>query len=133
MSDSYPKREPFYAHRFVRLITKTAAAQHIGPEACWLLSIIAHQEDAIHYRHPIRYWNEQLGALCGFGSRKRLVSARRRAVDAGWLVYREGGKGRPGVYWVEIPPEYQDLPDGPCDESGEINCRSDSSQGPSSR
>ncbi|MFW6124617.1 MAG: hypothetical protein ACOC46_00605 [Pirellulales bacterium] len=130
MADGYPQRAPFFAHRFVRLLTKTATAQQIGPEACWLLSIIAHQEDAIHYRHPIRYWNEQLGALCGFGSRKRLVSARRRAVDARWLVYHEGGKGRPGVYWVEVPAEYRDLPDGPCDESDATVCRSDSERKP---
>lgn len=116
-SEQYPEREPFFAHQFCRLLTKAAVAQRIGPEACWLLSVIVHQEDAIHYSRPVDYFNEQLMPLCGFGGRGRLVTARRKAIEAGWLHYEEGGKGKPGTYWVTIPAEYAGIPDGPCDES----------------
>lgn len=124
----YPKRPPFFAHRFCRLLTKAAAAQEIGPEACWLLTIIAHQEDAKRYRGPVTFWNEQVMPLCGFGGRSRLVAARVKAVEAGWLHYDGGGKGRPGVYWVLIPAGLEDLADTPCDETPDDICRPESGQ-----
>lgn len=102
---SYPTNRAghHFAHRFCRLLTKSAAAQDLGPEVCWLLTVIAHQEDAKRYRSAVTFWNEQLMPLCGFGSRKRLHTARQRAIDAGWLAYLPGGKGFPGRYWVTFP------------------------------
>lgn len=32
-SPKYPKREPFFAYRVIRLMAKTAAAQVMGPES----------------------------------------------------------------------------------------------------
>ena len=113
----YPNRPQFFAHKFCRLLTKTAAAMEIGPEACWMLSIIAGQEDSKRYTGPVLYWNDQLRNLCGFGSHKRLRTARERAVAAGWLHYEPGHKSTAPRYWVLIPPQYTDLPDGPCDEN----------------
>ena len=95
MSD-YPKRSSHFAHKFCRTLTKSAAAQELGPEACWLLSVIVHQEDAIRYSRPVTFWNDQLLPLCGFGSRKRLESARRKAIEGGWIHYKPGGKSKPG-------------------------------------
>jgi len=117
MSTTYPAREPFFAHRFVRVLTKSAAVQELGTEAAWLLTVVAHQEDAKRYSGPVTYWNEQLMPLCGFASKGRLVRARERAVAAGWLHYEPGAKGQPGRYWCQIPESQQSLTDGPCDES----------------
>ena len=89
----------------------------LGPEVCWMLTVIAHQEDAKRYSGSVTYWNEQLMTLCGFGSRKRLVTARNRAVDLGWLYYEQGGKSKPGRYWVLVPDGLAFSEDGPCDES----------------
>lgn len=116
-STPYPAREPFFAHRFVRVLTKSAAVQELGTEAAWLLTVVAHQEDAKRYSGPVTYWNEQLMPLCGFASKGRLVRARERAVAAGWLHYEPGAKGQPGRYWCQIPESQQSLTDGPCDES----------------
>lgn len=113
----YPNRKRFFANRFVRLLTKTAAAMQIGPESCWLLCIISQLEDSKRYTGPVLFWNEQLMTLCGFGSRKRLVTARNRAVEAGWLHYERGHKSKAPRYWVLIPPQFEKLPDGPCDET----------------
>ncbi len=114
---AYPTRPPYFAHKFCRLLTKAAVAQRIGPEACWLLAVIVHQEDAVHYSHAVDFYNDQLMSVCGFGGRSRLVTARRKAIEAGWLNYVEGGKSRPGTYWVRVPEKYSTLPDGACDES----------------
>ncbi|MCC7419960.1 MAG: hypothetical protein IT428_06755 [Planctomycetaceae bacterium] len=100
----YPKRDPYFAHRFVRLLSMCGAAQDIGPEGAWLLSVIAHQEDAIRYSRPVTFYNGQLMALCGFESENRLNRCRKRVVDAGWLHYTHALKRRPGVYWVIVPP-----------------------------
>lgn len=122
---TYPKREKFYSHRFCRLLTKTCAAQELGPEVCWLLTVVAHQEDVKRYRGPVTYWNEQLMPLCGFGGRSRLVLARDKAVEAGWLHYEAGTKGKPGTYWTTIPAHFAETPDAPMDESSDEFCRTE--------
>lgn len=120
----YPRRPSFFAQRFIRVMVKSAAAQHIGTDAFALLSVVSSTEDARRYTGPVAFYNEQLMALVGFGSKKRLVSARSRAINAGWLQYRRGGKSKAGLYFVTIPDELVGIPDGPSDESGEL-CRSD--------
>lgn len=119
----YPKRDSFFAHRFVRLLTKTAAAQELGPEVVWLLTVVAHQEDAKRYRGAVTYWNEQLMPLCGFRSKGRLIRARQSAVDAGWLHYESGGRNQAGRYWCLVPDGFAQMPDGPCDESDPFHNR----------
>jgi len=110
---SYPNRPKFFAHRFVRVLTKTCASQEIGCEAFCLLTIIAHTEDAKHYSGPVTYWNEQLMPICGFGGKDRLVRARKKAVDAGWLHYEPGSKAKAARYWTLIPDKFSQLDDAP--------------------
>jgi len=120
----YPRRDQFFAHRVVRLMAKTCAAQQIGADACWLVTLIAHLEDSRRYKAPIRFYNAQLVPVGGFANEKALIRARRRAIDAGWLRYIPGAKMRPGVYWTAIPAE-ADLPDTPIDEDVD-GCSGDS-------
>jgi hypothetical protein len=116
---NYPKRPSHFAHRFCRLMTKVAVANEIGPDACWMLTVIVHQEDARRYRGPVTFYSEQLMPLCGFNSRGRLIRARQRAVEAGWLVYEQGSRGKPAKYFVAIPGEFSGVDDTPVDESVE--------------
>lgn len=115
----YPKRPKFFAFKFVRLMAKVCLANEIGPEACWLLAIIAHTEDASGYRRPVTYFNGHLAPICGFATEKTLVAARNRAVKAGWLNYASGGTRRPGKYFVVVPTHAEGIDDGPIDE-GEV-------------
>lgn len=119
---TYPGRPQFFANRFVRLLTKAAVAQQLGADVCWLLTLIAHQEDAIRYARAVTFWNEQLMPMCGFGSRKRLVAARAKAVTHNWLHYDQGGKAKPGRYWVCIPDDFGIVDDGPTEESSDSIC-----------
>lgn len=121
--DQYPRREAFFAYRFCRLLTKCCAAQDIGSDVCWMLAVIAHQEDAKRYSGPVTYYNEQLMPLCNFGSHAKLIRCRDRAVAAGWLHYEGGGKGRAGRYWVLVPPQYGAISDSPIDED-DLKCAS---------
>ncbi len=114
---SYPKRHPHFAHKFCRLLTKSAAALEIGPEVCWLLTVIVHQEDAKRYRGAANYWNHQLMGVVGVSSVGRLDRIREAAVNAGWLHYEPGGKSKIGVYWVKIPTAAEGIEDGASDES----------------
>jgi hypothetical protein len=122
--DAYPKDRPrFFAHKACRLMVKTCLAQEIGPDACYLLTIIAHTEDAKGYRGPVTFFNEQLMMVCGLASRNTLVRARQAAIGAGWLHYEPGGKARAGHYWVTIPEQFVGMDDQPTDESGdEFTC-----------
>lgn len=115
--NDYPARPKFFANKFCRLLTKSAAALTLGPEVCWLLTIIVMQEDAVQYKRPVNFWNEQLMTLCGFGSKKRLVTARDKAVKAGWLNYEQGDRLKPGVYWVANPTALTMAESGGCDEA----------------
>ncbi|WP_425619087.1 hypothetical protein NA78x_002818 [Anatilimnocola sp. NA78] len=118
MSGKYPKRDSYFAHRFVRVLQKSCAAQDIGRDACLLLSFIAHTEDAARYTGPVRYWNSQLEQTMGFTSPKQLNHARHKAVEAGWLNYERAGTRNVGLYFVLIPERFQTLSDSPIEERG---------------
>jgi len=111
MAGDYPTRDQFFAHKFVRLLQKSCAALDLGQGTCLLLCFVAHTEDAARYSGPVRFWNEQLMTTMGWKSPKQLNDARKRAVDAGWLVYHREGHREVGRYWVTIPEEYSDVPD----------------------
>ncbi len=100
---AYPKRPSHFAHRFCRLLTKVAAAQEIGADGCWFLSVIVHQEDARRYSGPVSFWNGQLQPLLGFESENRLIRVRTRLVDAGWLNHQSGARHKPALYFVMVP------------------------------
>lgn len=108
---TYPRREKYFAHQFVRILHKSCAAQDIGPTACYLLCVIAHTEDAGRYAGPARFWRSQLMETLGFTSPKQLVIARQKAVDAGWLVYQQQGTRAVGEYFVAIPGRFSGLSD----------------------
>jgi hypothetical protein len=115
---TYPtdRRGTHWSHRLVRAMAKTCLAQIIGPEPCWLITVVAHQEDAKKYSGAVTYYNEQLMPLCGFFSHDRLIRARRKAEKAGWLHYEPGGKGKAGLYWTLWPADCQ-VDDSPTDDS----------------
>lgn len=115
--ETYPQRPRFFAHRFCRLMAKVCLANEIGPEACWLLTIIAHTEDAKGYRSSVSYFNYQLLPLIGVCSEDSLDRIRARAVHSGWLHYQRGAKRIPGRYWVKIPSKFDDWDDSPTDEN----------------
>jgi hypothetical protein len=107
----YPQRDSHFAHRLIRLMIRTCAAQEIGTEGFMLVCIIAHTEDAKHYAAPVTFWNDQLLSVCGFASWGKLDRARKKAKSAGWLHYEEGGKGKVGRYWATVPKAFRDQPD----------------------
>ena len=117
---SYPARPQYFAHRFIRLMTKSALAMEVGSEGTWLLSVIAMQEDSCRYSKAVSFWNSQLTVLLGFRSdhEARMRRIRQKCVDAGWLNYVPGGRTHPGHYFVTIPTHLIQIEDGPCDESG---------------
>ena len=109
----YPKRESHHAHRLTRLLFKSCACQDLGHYAVLLVIHVAHTEDAARYQGPVRFWNSQLRDVLGFRSPKQLVESRRRAIDAGWLVYERDHDRSVGRYWTLIPASvsrFDDLP-----------------------
>lgn len=119
MTTDYPKREAYFSHKFVRLVMRVCGAQDIGPDGAWLLTIIAHTEDARRYTGPVTFWNEQLISLMGLNSRKQLDRIRDRCVASGWLHYERDSRRTVGRYWVLVPQDFggMDDTDVSCDAS----------------
>jgi len=117
VKSEYPKRPPFFALKFTRLMAKVCLANHCGQDAAWLLTVIAGVEDAKSYRSAVTFFNEQLMPLVGCKSVDSLARTRAKAVASGWLHYEPGGKGIAGKYWVTIPGEYDRMDDTPADEN----------------
>lgn len=113
----YPRREPFFALRFLRLIDALRLSAEIGENAVALLKVIAVQEDAKRYRSPVTYFNDALLRTLNFAKEERLNDARKRAVSAGWLHYGFRGNRKAGEYWVTIPQAYQSIRDECADDS----------------
>lgn len=118
-SPTYPKRPRFFAHKFCRVLAKACIANELGADVCWLLSVLAHTEDAGGYRKPVTFHNGQLIAFCGFGSESKLKRAREKAVRSGWLHYLPGHRGAAARYWVVLPDNYRGMDDFPSDERPE--------------
>lgn len=118
-ASAYPKRPPFFAYRFCRLMAKTALANEIGPDACYFLSVIVMTEDAKHYRGPVSFFNEQVLPLAGIGSVPALLRVRERCVKAGWLHYTPGTNRRAATYYVMIPDGFRGVEDGPLGEESD--------------
>lgn len=116
-SDVYPKRPPFFALKYTRLMAKCCLANELGPEVFCLLTVIAGVEDSKSYRSPVTYWNEQLMPIAGFKSVDTLARARNKAMVAGWLHYEPGSRTTPARYWVTIPNEFLVMDDMPTDEN----------------
>ena len=95
---------------------RVCAAQEIGTNGFLLVTVIAHTEDAKRYTDAVTFWNDQLMSILAFDSWGQLDRARKRAVDAGWLHYEPGGKGRVGKYWTMIPSRFNDL------DAGAVDC-----------
>lgn len=114
---SYPARNSFFAHKFVRLLHKAAVAADIGRDAFSLLVVVAHTEDAMRYRGAAKFWNSQLIETLGFTKWDQFDKARKKAIDAGWLNYSGDGKRVAGEYFVVIPEGYEQISDSPIEES----------------
>jgi hypothetical protein len=130
---TYPKRPQFYSAKFIRKLTKSAAAMEIGAQACYMLTIIVLQEDSCRYMRPVTFWDEQLAVLSGIGCRSGLQRHREKAVKAGWLHYEPGRKGVPGKYWVTIPPHAEVFRDTPVDDELYLQTQNETESGSESR
>ncbi|MCE9564938.1 MAG: hypothetical protein K8U57_23130 [Planctomycetes bacterium] len=115
MNSVYPERPRFFAHKFCRLMGKVCLGGDIGPDACWLLAFIVNTEDAAGYRRAVTFFNDDLATRTGLSlaGMKRL---RDKAVEAGWLNYEPGAKGRAARYFVTVPAWADGLDDVPGDE-----------------
>jgi hypothetical protein len=114
---NYPKREAFFAHKFVRLMHKAAVAAEIGRDAFSLLVVVAHTEDAMRYRGAAKFWNSQLIETLGFTKWDQFDKARRKAIESGWLSYSGDGKRTSGEYFVTIPDGYEQISDTPIEDT----------------
>jgi hypothetical protein len=117
MGADYPKRDPFFAHKFVRLLHKAAVASEIGRDAFSILVVVAHTEDAMRYRGPAKFWNSQLIETLGFAKWDQFDKARRKAIESGWLQYTGDGKRTSGEYFVVIPDGYEQVSDSPIEQN----------------
>ncbi len=115
----YMPHPRYWAMKLIRLLTKSCAANDVGPVGFALLTVIATTEDAAWYRRAVTYFDGQLAPLIGVASLKSLAAARKKCVDAGWLHYEPGGKGRPARYWCLVPQNADGMDDHPTDEGGE--------------
>ena len=122
-SPSYPRRDPFFAHRVTRLLFKSCAAQSLGHHAICLIIHIAHTEDAARYQGAVTFWNGQLMEVLGFTSPKQLNEARKIACEAGWLHYERDGDRAVGNYWCLVPECVGQFDDAPIEEPRPISPR----------
>lgn len=106
---AYPKRESFYAARFVRLTVKCGLALRLGSDAVMLLHAIVSMEDELRYSGPVYYPADTLAMHAGIKSKPTFLAARKRLVEAGWLHYERGTKGQAAGYWVTVPATHRGL------------------------
>ncbi len=77
----------------IRHLIDSRAANQIGPSGCWLLSVLSVSGRA-------EWWDDELAGVTGLGSRSTLGRVRQACIDAGWLRYEPGARGRPALYSI---------------------------------
>ena len=100
---SYPSHDRHscgFAIRYLRWLSTSGAVNEIGPDAFALLVAVVLTEDEVFYQRAPNFYDSQLMSRCGIHSKPALIRAKKRAVNAGLLVYEPGAKRRPGVYFV---------------------------------
>jgi len=99
-STAYPKRKPYYVVSLGRSLLESGDTAKIGDKAALLVLLIAFKEDQFRYRGWVNFWNGQLMDSLGFSSRDKFNEARKRAVDAGWLLYERDNDRQVGYYML---------------------------------
>lgn len=117
----YPGRPQFWAMKFIRKMGKTCIAQEIGAAGFALLAEIASTEDVAGYSRAVTFYDSQLMMTLGLHCHKSLARIRQKCVDAGWLHYEPGCKGRAGRYWTLEPDYATALPDSSFDEGEQFS------------
>ena len=100
---SYPKRKQFYAVSPGRNLFGSGDIANIGDKAALLSLHVAFIEDQFHYRGWVNFWNWQLEELLGVKSRDKFIQIRKRAIEAGWLLYERENDRRVGYYMTQNP------------------------------
>jgi hypothetical protein len=77
----------------IRHLIDSRAAHQIGPSGCWLLSVLS-------VSGRVEWWDDELAGVTGLGSRSTLGRVRQTCIDAGWLRYEPGARGRPALYSI---------------------------------
>jgi len=120
----YQKRDPFFANRYIRLMTKSAAGMEITAEGIALCSIIVMQEDTNRYSGPVNFWNSQLCAILGIpGDENRFRRIREKCVREKWIHYTAGAKSKAARYFATIPEHLSTWSDVGCSENSTQSCR----------
>ena len=101
--DDYPARPKNFLIKFGKLLLTVRAGNRIGAEAYALLNAIAFAEDSNGWSGPVSLPNIDLRMISGIESDKRLLRARDKAAEAGWLAFTKGSKWTPSQYWVLVP------------------------------
>jgi len=116
----YQKRDPFFANRYIRLMTKSAAGMEITAEGIALCSIIVMQEDTNRYSGPVNFWNSQLCAILGIpGDENRFRRIREKCVREKWIHYTAGAKSKAARYFATIPEHLSTWSDVGCSENSD--------------
>ena len=124
MGTPHPRRPNHFDRDFIRTMMRRDAGSAIGADGFALLTVIVTREDKDRYAGPVPFWVRDLTMTLGI-SEDTLARIRRRCVQAGWLHYEPGAKGRAAKYRVKIPGEIHpqvagESPENPRDTTPQV-------------
>jgi len=93
-----------FDRHFMRALLDCEAGSTIGPTGIALVVAIVTVEDKKRFSAPVDFWTLNLLRTLGI-SEDALTVARRKCVEAGWLHYEHGTRGKAARYWVTIAGE----------------------------
>lgn len=102
----YPTSRPqFYMNAFVKAMRDNQVSMTFGDDAYRLLIAVVCREDDTGYKRAVQFHNIPLMYEAGIRSEDSLARARKKLVEAGWLVFVSGTKRGPGTYFVCVPDD----------------------------
>jgi hypothetical protein len=99
----YPVRPSLFALHYCKALFESDAIKICGRDAVLFVAFIVTVEDKLYYKAAPRFWREELMRRIGYRSPKDLSRVRKRAINAGLILYTKGSRAITSSYWVLVP------------------------------
>jgi hypothetical protein len=99
----YPKRDPYFAIRYLHALDDAGVIKIAGGSAAALIAYVVRREDRLRYQHAPTFWQSELMSHLDITQSKSFRRVRQRAIESGLLYFDARGTRMAARYWVLIP------------------------------
>ncbi|ADG70090.1 hypothetical protein Plim_4283 (plasmid) [Planctopirus limnophila DSM 3776] len=102
----YPRRPPYFALKFLRLVDRFFGPQY-NPRIVQILMYVVLTEDRRRYASEPTFWLSQIRDRIGLKDDSHTAALIQQAVQSGWLYWHKPSNRELATAWVLVPLAYE--------------------------